>query len=486
MKINEVHKRSPRPIKVLQFGEGNFLRGFVDYGIDVANEAGTFDGDVAIVKPRAGSMEKFKQQDNIYTVLLRGIKNGAVYEEERIITCIQKALCAYEEYDAFMELAKLDSLEFVVSNTTEAGIVFEESDQLTDCPAKSYPAKLTKFLYERYIFFKGDMAKGLTILPVELIEDNGIVLKKYVQAYAKIWNLEPAFHSWLEQANVFAGTLVDRIITGYPADSMDALTSRWGYEDALAVMGEPFGLWVIEADEKTAQKFSISSDGLTVDFTDKLKLYKERKVRILNGAHTSMVLGAYLSGLDFVKECMDDAVLRGFIEKSVLKEIVPTVHLPREKAEGFARFVFERFENPFVKHALLSISLNSVSKWRARVLPTLKDIVARDGKAPALLTFSFAALLAFYRSDILENGCLRGQRGQDSYCISDDVQVLEFFARHAKDSDEELLQAVASREDFWGEDLNQITGFAGRVLSALKDIRSLGMKEAVSLAVKGQ
>lgn len=478
-KINEVHKRSERSIKVLQFGEGNFLRGFVDYGIDVANEQGKFNGDVAIVKPRQGDVSKFKAQDNVYTVILRGIKNGEIYEGERVVTCVQKVLGAYEDYDAFMGLAKLDSLEFVVSNTTEAGIVFDAGDKLADCPAKTYPAKLTKFLYERFSFYKGDANKGLIMLPVELIEDNGEVLRETVFKYADLWQLGDSFKNWLETANVFAGTLVDRIITGYPADKIEELSAKWGYEDPLAVMGEPFGLWVIEADASVAKKFDISTDGLSVDFTDKLKFYKERKVRILNGAHTSSVLGGYLSGLNYVQECMEDSVIRKEIEKIVMEEVVPTVHLPREKAAEFARFVFERFENPFVKHALLSISLNSVSKWRARVLPTIKDIFARDGKLPTLLTFSFAALVAFYRTTEMKNGCLIGKRGLDTYEISDDPEVLAFFQQNAGKDTADLVALLAAKKEFWGEDLGALGDFVSKVTEDLKLVEEKGMKEAI-------
>jgi len=480
MKINEKHKKmkKQRPIRVLQFGEGNFLRGFIDYGIDVANEKLGFNGDVAIIKARPGSLERFHAQDNMYTVALRGIKNGKVCEEDRIITCVQKTLGSTEDYDAFMQLAELDTLEFVISNTTEAGIIYEDTDKLEDRPPKTYPGKLTKFLYERFNFYNGAKDKGLTILPVELIEKNGENLKQCVLQYTKRWQLGEPFEKWLETANLFAGTLVDRIITGYPKTETTALTKKWGYEDNLIVMGEPFGLWVI-GDARVEKQLKISSHALTVEFTNELEKYKERKVRILNGAHTSMVLGAYLAGKNYVRECMEDPLLRKQIEKTVLGEIVPTVHMAKEKAEEFARFVFERFENPFVRHALLSIALNSVSKWKVRVLPTLKDIYARDGKLPKNLTFSFAAFAAFYRTSKMQNGYLIGTRGSETYKISDDKEAMKFFHNNADKPTAEYAALLAGNTAFWGEDLTKLPGFLETTIKNLESIEKNGMMKTI-------
>lgn len=374
--VSELYKRTPRPIKVMQFGEGNFLRAFVDYGIDVANEELGFNSNVAIIVPIPNKSAGFAKQDNIYTVCLRGQKDGKPYKENRVVTCVEKVLGAYEDYEEFMALAHLDTLEFIVSNTTEAGIVFESGDKLEDCPPKTYPAKLTKFLYERYKFYQGAADKALTMLPIELIEKNGENLKKCVFQYADLWHLEDGFKTWLDKDCIFAGTLVDRIVTGYPRQEAADLCQELGYEDDLLDKAEPFGLWVI-GDARVAEKLKVSSSKWDVEFTDQLEIFKERKVRILNGAHTSMVLGAYLAGMDYVGQCMADPVIRTQLDQSVFGEIVPTVHMPQEKAEAFAKAVFERFENPFVKHALLSISLNSISKWRARVLPSFKDSLAK-------------------------------------------------------------------------------------------------------------
>ncbi len=479
-KINEIYHRVSRPIKVLQIGEGNFLRAFVDYGIDVANEELGFNGNVAVIVPRSKRPERFERQDNLFTVCLRGQKDGQAYKENRVVTCVEKVLSANEDYDAFMELAKLDSLEFVVSNTTEAGIVFDEADRLGDCPAKSYPAKLAKFLYERYTYFSGDKMKALTMLPVELIEHNGAALKDCVLRYAVLWQLEEGFRRWIDQDCIFASTLVDRIVTGYPKAEAASICAELGYEDELLDQAEPFGLWVI-GDERVKERFQVASDKWHVEFTDQIDIYKERKVRILNGAHTSMVLGAYLAGEDYVGQCMADPDVRRQLDQSVFDEIVPTVHMPQKKAEAFARAVFERFENPFVKHALLSISLNSISKWKARVLPTLKDSIAlHQGRLPKWLTYSFAALLAFYRTKTEGEGCLIGIRGTNEYEIHDDEDKLEFIRQTSMLPRAEYAKAVMKRTDWWGEDLTRIPGFLSAVTKQLDSIAKHGARQHIA------
>ena len=407
--VSELYTRPSRPVKILQFGEGVFLRAFADYAVDIANEENNFNGNIAVILPRSGKTDRFAKQNNIYTVCLRGQQDGQVYKENRVITSIDSVISARDEYDAFMALAHEDALEFVISNTTDAGITYNEADQFSDCPPSTFPAKLTKFLYERYTYYQGDMQKGLVMVPTELNDDNGQLLKSCVLQYAALWNLDDAFTAWLASACRFVDTLVDRIVAGYPAGNIDAIQEELGYEDALLDQAEPFSLWVI-GDPSLADKFTIGSDKFHVEFTDNIQAFKEQKVRILNGAHTSMVLGAYLSGLDYVGQCMADPVVRRSLDQTVFGEIVPTVDLPREKAEAFAKAVYERFENPFVNHALLAISLNSISKWKGRILPTFKDSVAATGKLPKWLTYSLAALLAFYRSTEEGDGCLIGAR----------------------------------------------------------------------------
>jgi tagaturonate reductase len=478
-KINEIYSRSEKPIKIIQFGQGNFLRGFVDYAVDIANEKGVFHGDVAVVKPRRGNLEEFHCQDNLYTVSLRGIKDGKIYEENRVITCVQKALAAYEQYDEFMALAHLPELEFIISNTTEAGIVYDETDLLALEPPNTYPGKLTKFLYERFVAFQGDTTKGLTMLPIELIEANGEKLEQCILNYSDLWKLDDAFKSWILEHNIFCNTLVDRIVTGYPKDEAKTLEEKLGYQDELLTSGEPFGLWVIESKVDISKRLPLSTDTLSVVFTQDLKPYRDRKVRILNGAHTSTVLAAYLAGKDNVLECMKDPVIRKYMEQIVLDEIVPTVKLPHEEAVAFAKSVFERFENPFVKHALLSISLNSVSKWKARVLPILRDSYHQEKAIPKLIAFSFAALISFYSAKEYKAGSLTGYRNAKPYQICDDEKVLQFFAKYSGESAKDLSAQVAAQADFWGENLTAYNGFAYMVTLHLENIKKDGMYQTM-------
>lgn len=483
-KINEKFTReTKRPIKVMQYGEGNFLRAFVDYMIDIANEKGVFDGDIAIIKPiDFGTLERFKNQDNLYTVILRGKEKGEVVNESRVITSVQKVLDAKEDYQEYMALASCDTLRFVVSNTTEAGITLDKNDNFEGLPA-TYPGKLTKFLYERYKAFGGDLSKGLIILPVELIEDNGIKLKNCVKELIKAWNLGEDFEKWVDEACVFTSTLVDRIVTGYPRNEAAALCEKLGYEDELLDVGEPFGAWVIESDKDVSKELPLDKIGLPVIFTDNQKPYRERKVRVLNGAHTSSVLAGYLYGLDIVRDCMYDEVMGKYVRKVVDEEIVPEVPLNLDEVKAFASSVYERFENPFIDHALLSISLNSVSKWKSRCLPSLKDSLKSKGQLPKLLTFSFAALLAFYSSSDLREDGLHAKRNKgDEYVIHDDKAVMEFFAENSLKDEAEFVKLVCAKEEFWGENLNNIEGFAEKVtenLIALKNCPVCAIKEII-------
>ena len=472
--------KKERPIKVVQFGEGNFLRGFVDYMIDIANESGKFDGDIVLIKPiEFGSLDMFHEQDCQYTVSLRGIVDGEAKVLNRVITSVADAVDTYKEYEKYMDLAKIDTLRFVVSNTTEAGIVFDDTDKFEAEPPKTFPGKLTKFLYERYKHFNGAADKGLVMLPVELIDDNGIMLKKCVMQLIALWGLEDGFKAWVDEACIFTSTLVDRIITGYPRDEVESIWESLGYEDRILVTGEPFALWVIESDKDISKEFPLPDAGMPVIFTDNQKPYKQRKVRILNGAHTSFVLASYLAGNDIVLESMQDEDVKSFMMKTIFDEVIPTLTLPEKELKDFAEAVITRFNNPYVKHALLSISLNSVSKWRARCMPSFLGYVEKYGKLPAHLTFSIAALMAFYTGTEIRDKALIGHRNGEEYQILDDMKVLEFFRDNSGKDTRDFVTAYLSNEDFHGQDLTKVEGLVDAVSAYLDDIKANGMRAAL-------
>ena len=464
--------KKERPVKVVQFGEGNFLRAFVDYMIDIANEQGRFDGDIVLIKPiEFGSTENFHKQDCQYTVSLRGIVDGEAKVLNRQVTSVADIVDTSAEYEKYMGLAEIDTLRFVVSNTTEAGIVFDAEDRFEWNPPKTFPGKLTKFLYHRFETFKGDMGKGLVMLPVELIDDNGIMLKKCVMQLIELWGLSDDFRKWVDEACVFTSTLVDRIVTGYPRDTIEEEWEKLGYEDRILVTGEPFALWVIESPKDISRELPLPDAGLPVIFTDNQKPYKQRKVRILNGAHTSFVLASYLCGNDIVKQSMDDGDIKNFMVKTIFDEVIPTLTLPEEELKEFAEAVITRFNNPYVKHALLSISLNSVSKWRARCMPSLLGYVEKFGKLPVHLAFSLAALMAFYTGTEIRGKALIGSRNGQEYEILDDMDVLEFFRDNCRKDSRDFVTAFLGNENFFGQDLNQVEGLTDAVAGRSEERR---------------
>lgn len=477
----KISKAEDRPVKVLQFGEGNFLRGFVDYMIDAANEKAMFDGSIVLVKPiNFGNLQMFHDQECQYTLSLRGRVDGKETVTNRIITSVSDAVDSYNEYEKYSDYAKLDTLRFIVSNTTEAGIVLDETDRFELRPPNTYPGKLTKFLFERFEHFEGAMDKGLIILPVELIDDNGIELKRCVLELAKIWNLGDAFTHWMNQACVFCSTLVDRIITGYPREEAEAMCKEFGYQDHLIDTGEPFGLWVIESKKEIKDEFPLHKAGMPVIFTDNQKPYKQRKVRILNGAHTSFVLASYLAGNDLVLESMNDKVVKNFMLDTIYKEVIPTLTLPKAELKEFAGAVIDRFNNPFIKHELLAISLNSVSKWRARCMPSFTGYIDKFNELPKHLTFSLAALMAFYTGTEIRAGALIGHRGETEYQVKDDQAVLEFFVANSSKDTKEFVQAFLSNTEFFGIGLTSYAGVVDAVTEYLTEIRTNGMREALN------
>lgn len=465
------------PERVLQFGEGNFLRAFVDYFIDVMNEKAGFHSKVVLVQPIGGGdtiREFINSQEGLYTLFLRGNENGRKINDKRVISSVSRCLNPYTDYDKYMACAKNPELRFIACNTTEAGIQYDPACQLEDKPASSYPGKLTQFLYARYQKFGQIPGKGFIILSCELIDNNGKELEKCVLQYARQWNLEESFLQWIKEENIFCSTLVDRIVTGYPRNEAAAICEELGYEDNIIDTGEVFGFWVIEGPKSLKKELPFAEANLPVLITDDHKPYKQRKVRILNGAHTTMVLGAYLAGQDIVRNCMEDDVIRGFMNKTIYEEIIPTLTLPEQELMDFAKAVTDRFNNPFIDHSLLAISLNSTSKWKARVLPSLKGYIEKYGKLPKCITASLAFYLAFYQGVRFDGKELIGIRGKEEYPIKDDLDILEFYNKHKSDDAYALTHAALSNSDFWGEDLSKIAGLCEEVAADLKFIKEQG------------
>lgn len=469
-------------IKILQFGEGNFLRGFVDEMVDTVVDKGLMNAEVIIVKPRSGAVNPaFKDQDCYYTTSLRG-KNGVV---EKIIKCVSNIYSCYDDYDSFMKIAIDPSLRFIVSNTTEAGIVFDETDRFMDEPPASFPGKLAKFLYYRFKAFEGDRSAGVIILPVELIDDNGPALKECIKKLSDLWGLDNGFISWLDEACIFCSTLVDRIISGYPTEEAQNLWDDWGYKDELIVTGETFGLWVIESDKDVSDEFPLDKAGLPVIYTDDIKPYKTRKVRILNGSHTAFSLAAYLMGCDTVIEAISDKVIKAFVKEFLKNEVIPTIDMDKESLEKFSEAVLDRFANPYIRHELSSIALNSVSKWKTRCLCTMMDYIDIFGRLPDHLIFSLAVLLVYYRGKRDDDGIFKGNTICDGYSVTyeikDDEKVIDIFENAASMELNKYVHTILKNEYLWGFSLLAIDGLENAVIDMAERITDDPRKAMLSI-----
>lgn len=468
------------PERMLQFGEGNFLRAFVDYWVDLMNERAGFNSKVVLCQPIApGLADMINDQEGLYTLFLRGFENGEKVNDKRVISSVSRCLNPYKNYQEVLDCAKNPDLRFISCNTTEAGIVYDPSCKFDDVPADSFPGKLTQFLYERFQHFGSEKGKGFVILSCELIDNNGKELEKCVLQYVDQWELGDEFKSWVMEENIFCSTLVDRIVTGYPRAEAEEICRELGYKDNLLDTAEVFGFWVIEGPDSLKKELPFEEAGLPVIICGDHKPYKQRKVRILNGAHTSMVLGAYLSGQDIVRSCMNDEVISGFMNKTIYDEIIPTLTLPKDELTEFAAAVKERFNNPFVDHALLDISLNSTAKWKARVLPSLKGYVEKFNSIPACIAASLAFYIQFYAGERLENNALTASRGSNEYSVKDDSFVLQFFYENKGADAESLAKAVLANVEFWGEDLTLIPGLLEAVTKDLVMIRDKGAYEVM-------
>ena len=409
MEYNKIQRKE----KIIQFGEGGFLRGFVDWIFQILNEETEFEGSAVVVQPiENGLCDKLQEQDCVYTHIMRGLKDGKPTVDKKIIDVISRTVKPYSDYEEYLKLASNPDFRYIISNTTESGIAYVEGDSLNDAPPKSFPAKLTALLNKRFELGLG----GFIFLPCELIDKNGENLKKCILKYADDWKLSEEFKNWIENENVFCNTLVDRIVTGYPRDEKIDL----GYEDNMLNTSELFHLWVIEGPKSILEEIPFDKTNLNVIITDNLEMYRTRKVRILNGIET-------------VKDCMEDEKMYNFVKKCVFDEIIPTLDLPKEELIDYANNVFERFNNPYIKHLCASISLNSVSKFKVRVLPSLLEYIKRTGNLPQNLIFSLAKLIEFYKKGT----------------PNDDGDIVSFMK-------EKSVKEILANKAFWDTDLSHL------------------------------
>lgn len=465
-------KANRYPDRIIQFGEGNFLRAFVDWIVWKTNQKADFNAGVVLVQPiEKGMVDMINAQDGLYHLNLQGIDKGEAVDSIEMIDVINRGINPYREFDQYLALAENPEIRFVISNTTEAGIAFDPSCKFEDKPASSYPGKLTQLLYHRYEYFKGDMSKGFIIFPCELIFLNGKELKKCIYQYIDLWNLGDGFRNWFENACGVYCTLVDRIVPGYPKDTIDQIHGRIGYDDKIVVKAEIFHLWVIEAPEEVAKEFPADKAGLNVLFVPSEAPYHERKVTLLNGPHTVLSPVGYLSGLDTVKECVEDPEIGKFIHKVMFDELLETCDLPKPELEKFAKDVIDRFVNPYVKHFVTSIMLNSFPKFRTRDLPGLKTYLERKGELPQGLVLGLAGITTYYKG---------GKRGDVEIVPNDDAEIIALLKELWATGDiRKVAEGVLGAEFIWGEDLNAIAGLTDLLAKDLEIIRNEGMRAAV-------
>lgn len=465
--------KAVRPERIIQFGEGNFLRAFVDWIIFNMNEKTDFNSSVVVVQPiERGMIDMLNGQDCLYHVNLQGLDKGEVVNDLTKIDVISRALNPYTDNDAFMALADQPEMRFVISNTTEAGIAFDPTCRLDDAPASSYPGKLTQLLYRRFTTFKGDMTKGLIIFPCELIFLNGHRLKETIYQYIELWQLGEEFKNWFEKACGVYATLVDRIVPGFPRKDIDAIKEKLQYDDNLVVQAEIFHLWVIEAPQEVAAEFPADKAGLNVLFVPSEEPYHERKVTLLNGPHTVLSPVAYLSGLNIVREACQHPVIGRYINKVMFEELLETLNLPKDELVQFGKDVLDRFNNPFVDHQVTSIMLNSFPKYQTRDLPGLKVYLERKGVLPKGLVLGLAAIITYYKGGVREDG---------AEIVPNDAQDIMDMLRDlwSSGSTQKVAEGVLAAENIWGENLNNILGLTDAVKGYLDDIQEKGMLETV-------
>lgn len=455
------------PERIVQFGGGNFLRGFVDWVVDVLNAETDFGSGVVIVKATPGTYEALDEQDCLFTTHLHGIQAGEFVEETRLVSAVNRSVYPYQDYDAYLALARQPEVRFIFSNTTESGIVFSAEDRLYDEPPASFPAKLTRFLYERFQHFAGAQDRGCIIIPTELIVDNATRLREIILRYAALWRLESGFGEWIDAHNIFCNTLVDRIISGFPQAEASRVFAQLGYEDRLLAAGEIYHSWIIEAERTLLDEFPVdrTETALNVKVVDDAAPYRTIKVRLLNGAHTSMAPLGILLGVKSVREAMEREALATFISELIFQEVIPSApDIPRGELEAFARAVFDRFRNPNIHHRLLTIALNSASKVKERLLPSLHGYLAETGELPERLVIAFAAFVRLYR----------GEWQGEPIALNDDPEVLLWFKTLWEEADslDGLVQRVLSNTALWESDLTVVPGLAPMLSETLREIEA--------------
>ena len=460
------------PVKILQFGEGNFLRAFVDWMIHKANEAGVINHGIVAVQPIAGGefvSNLFNEQDSMYHVYLEGIKDKKPVKEVTLVKSINEVMNPYTQYAEYEKLFLSDALEMIISNTTEAGIRYEEGDDLTATPPKSFPAKMTALLHKRYTKFNGDTNKGLLIICCELIEDNGSTLREYVLKHAEYNKLDEGFINWVKTACHFYDTLVDRIVPGFPKENINEIKEELGFDDNLVVKGEYFHVWAIGGDSIIKEKLPLDKAGLNVLYMDDIKDFRAKKVRILNGSHTAMVPVALQLGCETVMDAFNTPEVEKYINQMVATEVLPAINEDPEELKAFAAKILERFYNPYLKHYLKDISLNSISKWETRDYPTVYDNYKNLGKSPRLTTFSFAALLVLYSG-----------KSEVSFTPNDTPEFIEFIKSTYKEYDiNGWVSGILQNKSMWKENFTEIPEFGEEVAEDIKRILDKGMLKAL-------
>ena len=467
-------KPQNRTEKIIQFGEGNFLRAFIDWIVWKTDQKTDFNASVVVVQPiDKGLVDVLNEQEGLYHLNLQGIDEGKPVDSVDMIDVISRGINPYRDFEDYLKLAEQPEIRFVISNTTEAGIAFDPACKFDDKPALSYPGKLVQLLYHRFETFRGDMGKGLIIFPCELIFENGKHLKECIRQYIQLWNLGEEFSQWFENACGVYSTLVDRIVPGYPKDTADQLKERTGFDDKLLDKAEIFHLWVIEAPQEIADEFPADKAGLHVLFVPSEAPYHERKVTLLNGPHTVLSPVGYLSGLDTVRECCEDEVVGKFVNKVMYEELMETLNLPKDELRKFADDVKDRFVNPYVKHFVTSIMLNSFPKFRTRDLPGIKTYLERKGKLPQGLVFGLAAIATYYKG---------GKRGEDDIVPNDDPRIMATLeGLWSTGSFRTVAEGVLADEFIWGENLNLIPGLTDLLEKDLRLIAEKGMKESARI-----